>query len=942
MHDSDSLRKLVNNNNKNKVWSAVDIVKNNSNIAPVLSKLIEAREKSIFDVRKKDSFFSLDQSQLHNIVEVNKSRMDDAENILQLFPDIELCIQIIVSSVLSPKDMVQANLLYKNSELILPEDITASLNQIVKSHIEGYYKLKEELPTILREVLFSKGSYVSIVLPESVVDELINTNNNRYLSTESYTRGIDSILVRDNKKSKYKGILGSPFMDKDKTISLEGLIKYKPSNSYNGSLSLEETVDNKPSIVNIFQDCFEITDNFELLKLPEIITETNKSKLNQIFNPEKQPSDINISFENNDVKKMSFDTIHQMMFKNTSSSNQTFIKINTPDNAKRKSIGRPLRLKLPSESVINIYKPGEESKSIAHFVLIDIDGNPVTSRSSRQYLEGLTSLNSSLNSGNNTNSNMPSQLIDRARKNLVSTDSKMPTIDQIALVYTNIVETDLIERLRNSVYGRNVEIGNNEEIYRIMLARSLANQYTRLLFIPGDLCTYYAFKYFNNGIGKSYLDDIKLLTSIRAAMLFAKVMGLVKNAISVTHVDMTLSPEDQDPRKTIEIATHEVLKLRQLGFPLGINSPTDLVEWINRAGVEFTFKGHPGLPDTSFDFSTRRLDHVVPDTELEKDLSDKTYQTFGLSPETVSAGINNPEFATTVVANNILLSKRIIVLSQLFSNFITKDCQKIIRFDNIIRKELEDSIRQNIGKLESTLNEEEKVEFKKNENSFIEECVDRYIECLTIELPKPDSTTIKNLKEEYTTYKEAIEQGMEAWISSEIITNDTMGDLSEHIGTLKSMLTASLLRKFQTENNYLPELSEMVTKTDDDNDDKITLTETFNNTKNFSVTMSQLAIKLFDEFNKYREAADKDMKALDLPDPNGSSGFDSGSDSSSSDEFGSDSFNFDETTTDLDTTTTDTETTDTTEENTEETGDKENEELEATDNINPSPDNTGV
>lgn len=155
--------------------------------------------------------------------------MNDADNILSLFPDIELCVQIVISSVLSPKDMVQANLLYKSTEIVLPEDITSALNEIVKTHIEGYYKFKEELPTMLREVL-SKGSYVTVILPESIVDELINTNHNKYISKESYNIGLEKILTKDNKKSTHKGILGSPFSNKNQTLlSLEGLIKHTPN-----------------------------------------------------------------------------------------------------------------------------------------------------------------------------------------------------------------------------------------------------------------------------------------------------------------------------------------------------------------------------------------------------------------------------------------------------------------------------------------------------------------------------------------------------------------------------------------------------------------------------------------------------------------------------------------------------------------------------------------
>lgn len=62
----------------------------------------------------------------------------------------------------------------------------------------------------------------------------------------------------------------------------------------------------------------------------------------------------------------------------------------------------------------------------------------------------------------------------------------------------------------------------------------------------------------------------------------------------------------------LEIAIHEVLRMRQQYFPLGINSPTDLVDWVQRAGVEFSFEGHPGLPNTKFDFDIKNMQHTIP------------------------------------------------------------------------------------------------------------------------------------------------------------------------------------------------------------------------------------------------------------------------------------------------------------------------------------------
>ncbi len=888
MKNKETLREVVNNINSNKSWNALELVKNNASIAPTMSKLIEARDKSYFNIRNKNSIFSTDQSQIHNIVEVNKDRMDDAENIMSLFPDIGLCEQIITSSILSPKDMVQANLLYKTNNFGLPEDIVSDLNEIVKDTIENYHKFKERLPTIIRNVLFTKGSFVSIVLPESTIDEIINSSNlTMTVSREHYVKALNDIIAtnKDTNKNvtKHKGILDVPFKTTNKNLSLESLTRHSLNKTYDGSLQVQ-VGENK--IDKLFSDCFEITDNFELLKLPKLISTTNKAKLDSIL--ENKDEDVDISLEGNDGR-FSFDEVRGKLFKSLQTPTQTFVRINTPDNTKRKSLGRPLVLEVPPECVINVYTPGNETEQVGHFFLIDMDGHFVSHNKNRQYLEGLNTLNTSLSS-NQTPTNIPSQLIDRARRNLVGTNQKMPDIDQLNQIYSNIVETDLIERIKNGLHGRSVEISNNQEIYRIMFARALANQYTRLVYIPNSLVTYYAFKYFNNGIGKSFLDDVKLLTSFRAAMLFAKVMGLIKNAINITHVDINLDPEDQDPYKTLEIASHEIIKMRQLMFPLGINSPSDLVEWINRAGIEFSFKGHPGLPETSFDFSTKKLDHNLPDDDLDKILSDRTYMSFGLTPETVSSGMNNAQFATTVVADNILLSKRVIVWSTILSKFITEDCKKRIKYDTIVRYKLEQVLKQNLEKFEKNLSEEESADFNQNKNKYIKAFVEEYIENLIVELPKPDSTSLKSLTQEYKDYKEAITEAIDNWISSELQTNDLMGDISNNIDTIKRNMISLYLRKWQVENNYLPELTEITYEDKEANE----LAEVYKNIKDFNITITKLSLQLFDELKPYREKSDEDVETIDIPEGDGSSG-----DSFGSDEFGSsDEFNTDENNTD--------------------------------------------
>ena len=89
---------------------------------------------------------------------------------------------------------------------------------------------------------------------------------------------------------------------------------------------------------------------------------------------------------------------------------------------------------------------------------------------------------------------MSSMLLSKA-STVLGTSCTSLNQDQASRIYADIVERDLIERLKNGLYGATLELGKVQEIYRIMLARSFANQYTQIIFLPTELVEYFAYKY---------------------------------------------------------------------------------------------------------------------------------------------------------------------------------------------------------------------------------------------------------------------------------------------------------------------------------------------------------------------------------------------------------------------------------------------------------------
>jgi len=214
------------------------------------------------------------------------------------------------------------------------------------------------------------------------------------------------------------------------------------------------------------------------------------------------------------------------VFKDPQDIRKPHYRVKTETETSRRSIGRPLILKLPSESVIPVTLPNDITNPIGFFVLLDNNGYPITKNTSN-FNEG------NLNDLLQNNTNLSSLLIEKTRQSVGSTCKKID-FNQAVSLYTQIMETDLINRLKNGIYKTNMNVAMNQEVLRIMLARTLKNMQTQLLFIPSELVSYFAIKYHSNGVGKSLLDNLKILTSLRAVLLFSRIMGEIKSSIALT------------------------------------------------------------------------------------------------------------------------------------------------------------------------------------------------------------------------------------------------------------------------------------------------------------------------------------------------------------------------------------------------------------------------
>lgn len=792
MANEEFFKKLINNINKNKTISASKLVKHNPTMAAVVSKLINPKAIGAKHLYKPENLNSvLSSGKLTNISNSVTTRYLNNKNMLELFPDLERAMQILVSSILSPKDMVESKLIYSVEEPVFSLDLTGQILNEVKLYLNKVYQLDESLPKILEEALFMKGASIKAILPEASIDSIIN--DSRYTGTLS-THGAVKVS-QESFKDVYSNRVNGTLLIK----SLNILGNYSKVATESHDIGIYE---NERSL-KVIDTHIEISDNFQLLKVPLALESIRKANILDKFRPKV----------GNESQFYTSTDIDNKLFKSVDSTAKLVEFIPTANELTRKSVGKPLVLNLPSESVIPVCLPNEPSKHLGYFIIVDENGNPISAiNTDSSYINSMIS-GSTTNSTGDTS--MSSYLLQKARANLKGSQyNDNQLLDNVMLIYTGLVEDNLKKRLSNGFYDDNVSIADNDEIYKIMLARSLANKFTKIVYVPVEFMSYFAFDYYDNGIGKSLLDNLAIITGLRAMMMFAKINAYVKSAINITTVNLKLDEDDPDPQRTIEVAMHEVMKMRQQFFPLGINSAPDLVDWVQRAGMEFTFEGHPGIPDVKLDFDIKNMNHTIPNSELDDDLRKQTYMALGLSPETIDNGFNS-EFATTIVSNNILLAKMVSVYQTTFSKLLRKHIQRLLTFDATMQSNIRDLIVANLKSFTKTIAEDDKELFKRDKVACIDKYIQMFIGNIEVTLPKPDETTLDTQMAAYDTYAEALDKTLDNWISAEVANDTLAGDMSQHMDTLKNTVRTFFLRRNMTDNNFMPELTELITTNED-------------------------------------------------------------------------------------------------------------------------------
>lgn len=706
-----------------------------------------------------DSFSKLSQSIGQNAT--------DASSVFELLPDVELAEQILVGSILSPKDMVSIELSYTVNRLSYESEVARPLLAVVEKYFNEEFKLTDELGLILEEVLFTKGAYINLILPENNLDQLINGNTN--VSVESFTQ-----MIEGYSNNTPLGILGHPTNTK---VSLESISRHHRTQM--------STVKGPYGRGTLELPGVEVSDNFNKLKQPTYTGLRRKKAMSKAIHG-------NIVSMESAAKGLTPAQIDQLYAKREKQHAET--KVVAPSYmSERPSVGHPLVIKLPIESVIPVFVPGDPSDHVGYFILTGDNGRPI-SRTVDQDHYGRLRNNFKANTQDNS-SEMVRQV--RAAMGGASNDNKLD-FDQIQQAYNDILENDLVNRLRNGIYGEEYELDISEQVARTMLFRSFKNEGTKLIYVPAELVMYCAFDYNEQGVGDSLLTKSKILSAMRTVLQFSEVMAGVRNSVGRKKVNINIDPDDPDPQKTISDIQTLVLESAHRGFPLGSPDPAQTLDYLNRAGFDFSIDvDSDNFPTTKVSYDDYNTNINAPDNELQERLRRQHISSLGINPELVDP-TSSPEFAVSVVNNNLMMTRRVMRYQKKLVMHLTKLVRTFVSHSSKLREALLKEL------------EEHKKELNKEQRKLTpEEIVEQFINAIELSLPAPDVTKLEQQAQAFNQYSDFLERALEAYINQDMFTPEQLAiepDLQQQtLVAIKSYYQ----RQWLESNNVMPELSEL-------------------------------------------------------------------------------------------------------------------------------------
>jgi hypothetical protein len=718
--------------------------------------------------------------------------LDDVESLRQLLPDVEVVDQILISSILSPKDLSTPHLTYSADIDSESTELLGLMLGYVEDFFTKTYQINKKLPNMLRDMLFKTGSHISLIIPESTIDRLINGGSFTLESAHGY---INQTLVNQTSRVRNIGLLSDPFANAQKEGKDPEAMTLQSFMSMDGKRSTPEITLCK--YINVI-------DNPEAVKIPQLFDEIRKEKSNRFLANQysilsKAPTTtLQASKDQPKVKKLKIEKlgandaeIERTLADQRDRKTEQMVELGV--DATAENTGYAIEINVGADAVVPICG-NTPDQHLAYLFILDQQGQFINTRVAQDHYRDLQQ-NYSRRS-DEMNSSVSSILQELRGSSTSGGTSGFSSFEEATRVFSEAMERRLFSIARTGAGTEDISIGDINNITQVMLARILQQKQTQILYVPAQLVSYMAFFYNNYGVGRSLMENTRVLASMRVLVMVTNLLTAIRNSTTDTELDIQLDPSDSDPEGSVDTVMNTALRMRSAAIPLGQGNIGSMMDFINRAGITAVVSGHPDLPEMKVTKNEKSRSMVRPDTELMEELRRLHLQGFGLTPEVADAS-KDINLATSVIQSSLLLTKRTLVMQSEFEPQVSDRLRKFATMSEPIMSKLREIVQTN-GTSKDKAN--------------VDLIVAMFMETFQVMLPKPELVSFQALMSEFDERISGWEKALDSYFADEVGQTTANPFVNENMEMLKQAVLNHLKRTWLRSNNVFPELDALIEK----------------------------------------------------------------------------------------------------------------------------------
>ena len=753
--------------------------------------------------------------------------VQDAERIKALIPEVSQAEKLLVSSIISPNDLQEADPIYEIKDMPnLQESVVKEITDYLKDRFTNEYRLGEKIENSIKEALFRSGAMVFLTLPENTLTRLANS-----VKKDKYTEssGYESLQNYCSKKN-YKEILNKKIYSRNdytsstysgnfnkEHVSIENLnssienklsqaknfynkeLKYGVESIYFGEeffnkYNQDDSLLNKEykkyssalenmtaTIITKIEegDIIKISENPEVLRFGRAVKHYEKTKLGKDFDKLWEESN-----------KQRYGTVTQIDEEEVLDlTNYLF------DDDEQKSL--PFNIEIPSEAVIPICIPGQIKEKLGYFILTDDHGRPIKANSYLTSGSGCTTSSRIANAyammygQTPTDGGVQSPYMAFQQRPGIAIN---PTEEAMNDIFNYILDNILRKKLKDIGLSE-VTFEKYESIATCMFYRMLENKETSLVFVPEQLITYIAFDYRSNGCGRSLIENAEFTLSLMVALLTTNLMAQMKNAVAKQEIEVTFDEDETNQHQIIEQIKNAALMKSQINLT---SNPADVIRAVTDQSISIKAVKHPNNPgfDINRTYTTDQM--PVADTELLDKLQAWLTNTFGI-PHSVFNQLDDAEYSRSIATSNLFFSQLVRSYQKTVCNFFTNFIRINLKYSPSMQEGISKILNNYINGKKSSLENELATPINdggkdiKGDNLDIKKILSEVISKVEISLPQPNIAPNQSQYNVIRDFKEILDGIVDNLYPDEIIHTDDQDGLNG-LKILKAMVKSNMTK----------------------------------------------------------------------------------------------------------------------------------------------------